>query len=225
MKQDRVVQIGLCSLVAMMCMTTVAWGQARPAAGAPKEGLVKISRMQPPGKTSMVRTPEFNASAHGLAQRVNRRPREWAVFEVRYDTSEKWMDELRFEYHVMTKGKHEESGADAFSYYTTSTRYINVPKGSHMSCVVLPPSLVERYGEPVAVAVEVTDKDGAVVASESLPAPELRNSLSKEWWRDGKIMDAVDRAGEPLVHKREGLLDRSKSPFALINLDDYEVVQ
>ncbi len=59
-------------------------------------------------------------------------------------------------------------------------------------------------------------KDGTVLASES-PAGGM--SLPKEWWKDSKVLD------NPSVTRRTGLVDRSKTPFALINPDDYEVVQ
>lgn len=114
----------------------------------------------------------------------------------------------------MTKGKDDE-GKDAFSYYTTAIRYIDIPKGEHMSCVSIPPSLVERYGEPVAVALEITGKDGKVLDSKS----EAILQLPKEWWKDSNVLD------KPQVSRRNGMVDRSKTPFALINADDYEVVQ
>ena len=191
-------------------------GPAGTARGAnEKADQVKISRLAPPGKTSVVRTPEFNYNVQNTMAKLSKKPREWALFEVKYETSSKWTDELKFEYHVMTKGKNDE-GKEAFSYYTAVVRYVDIPKGEHMSSVAIAPSLVERHGEPVAVALEVTGKDGTVLASES-PAGGM--ALPKEWWKDSKVLDS------PNVTRRNGLIDRSKTPFALINPDDYEVVQ
>lgn len=183
--------------------------------GGEKEAKVSIRRMPPPGKTAMVRTPEFNYNVQNTMPKVSKKPREWALFEVKYETDAKWMDELSFNYYVMTKGKNDE-GKDAFSFYTATIRYVDVPKGEHMSCVAIPPSLVERYGEPVVLALEVTGKDGTVLASES-PAGGM--TMPKEWWKDSKVLD------NPSVTRRTGLVDRSKTPFALVNADDYEVVQ
>ena len=190
-------------------------GQAgQPAArGAKREG-VEITRMPPPDKTAMVRTPEFNVNVQNTMPKVTRKPREWALFEVKYESDAKWADELAFSYHVMTKGKNDE-GKDAFSYYTLTLRYLDVPKGEHMSCVAIPPSQIERYGEPVAVALEIVNKDGKVMDSKS----ESMMPLPKEWWKDSKVLD------NPQLTRRNGLVDRSKTPFALINADDYEVVQ
>lgn len=183
--------------------------------GSEKEDKVEIKRFPPPNKTSMIRTPEFNANVTGGQPKISRRPREWALFEVKYATAAKWTDELAFTYHVMTKGK-DDDGKDVYGYYTLTIRYINIPKGDHMSCVALPPSMVERYGEPVSLALEVVGKDGTVLASQSettIPYP------SKEWWKDPQVLD------KPIVVRRTGLMDRSKTPFALVNADDYEVVQ
>lgn len=178
---------------------------------------VSIKRMPPPNKTAMVRTPEYGVNTQNTMPKVSKKQREWALFEVKYETEAKWMDELTFVYHVMTKGKSEE-GKDAFSYYTTTVRYVDIPKGEHMSCVAIPPSLVERYGEPVAIALEVTGKDGTVLDSQT---QSLLSFPSKEWWTDTKVMD---NQNVPVI-RRNGMVDRSKTPFALINTDDYEVVQ
>lgn len=190
----------------------------QPKAGGEKDekaDKVELKRFPKPGKTAMVRTPEFNASAVGGQAKISKRPREWALFEIQYSTAAKWLDELSFTYHVMTKGKDEE-GKDAYSYYTITLRYVNIPKGDHMSCVALPPSMVERYGEPISLALEVVGKDGTVLASQS---ESNINYPTKEWWKDSNVLD------RPQVTRRAGLLDRSKTPFALINADDYEVVQ
>jgi hypothetical protein len=183
--------------------------------GDKKDDKVEIKRFPKPNKTSMVRTPEYSTSAVGGQAKISKRPREWALFEIHYATAAKWMDELSFTYHVMTKGKDEE-GKEAYSYYTLTLRYVNIPKGDHMSSVALPPSMVERYGEPISLALEIVGKDGTVLASQS---ESIINYPTKEWWKDPNVLD------KPQVSRRTGgLLDRSKTPFALINADDYEVV-
>jgi hypothetical protein len=182
--------------------------------GDKKEDKVEIKRFPKPNKTSMVRTPEFNAAAVGGQAKISKRPREWALFEIHYATAAKWTDELSFTYHVMTKGKDDE-GKEAYSYYTLTLRYVNIPKGDHMSSVALPPSMVERYGEPISLALEIVGKDGTVLASQS---ESIINYPTKEWWKDSNVLD------KPQVSRRSGLMDRSKTPFALINADDYEVV-
>lgn len=191
-----------------------AAGQPASARGGERGETVEIRRMPPPNKTAMVRTPEFSYNVQNTMPKVSKKPREWALFEVKYESSAKWTDELTFNFHVMTKGKNDE-GKEVFSYYTSTLRYIDIAKGEHMSCVAIPPSLVERYGEPVAVALEISNKEGKVMDSKS----EVIIPLPKEWWKDSKVLD------NPTVTRRNGMVDRSKTPFALVNVDDYEVVQ
>lgn len=215
---------GMACALALMVVGS-AWAQTgrlgqRPAAGPAAGGAqvvesVKISRFPAPNKAAMVRTPEFNVNVQNTMPKVTRKPREWALFEIKYETGARWTDELSFNYFVMTKGKNDE-GKDAFSFYSATVRYVDVPKGDHMSCVAIPPSLIERYGEPVSVALEIVGKDGKILdgkAETLVPYP------SKEWWKDSAVLD------NPSVTRRNGLVDRSKTPFALINIDDYEVVQ
>lgn len=209
----------ICSVLAFLCMGSELLGQTRrassPAASSKKEkNRIRIERMPPPNKTAMIRTPEYNVSVQNTMSPVNRKPREWALFEVKYSTSLKWTDELTFTYYVMTKGE-DDDGNEIYNFYTTSVHYIDIPKGDHMSCTAIAPSQIERYGKPVAIALEIVDKDGEIAASES------RTSIKfpEEWWKSSVVLDS------PKVKKRQGLVDRSKTPFALINIDDYEVVQ
>jgi hypothetical protein len=209
----------LCALFTMVFVGMEAFGQLRRAQAAPsakqEKNNIKIERMPPPNKTAMIRTPEFNARVQNTMPPVTRKPREWALFEVKYSTSATWTDELTFNYYVMTQGK-DDKGDEIFNFYTTTVRYIDIPKGDHMSCVAIAPSQIERYGAPVSLALEIIDKEGEVADRKSestIPFP------NEEWWKDSTVLD------NPKVKRREGLVDRSKTPFALINIDDYEVVQ
>lgn len=190
-------------------------GAGADEGGSVEEGKVEINRFPTPGKAGMIKVPEFQANVAGMQSPIGGRKREWALFEVKYSTGAKWTDELAFTYHVLCKGRDEKTKAEAFSYYTATIRYADVPKGPHMSCAVLPPNLVERYGEPVAVALEIMGKS-EVLASQHA---ESGMTLPKEWWKDSKVMD------DKRLTRRNGLVDKSKTPFALINLNDYEVVQ
>ena len=209
-----------CAVVTLLFVGGDLYGQTRRRLSTPsatkKSGTdrIKIERMPPPNKTSVIRTPEYDVNVQNTMPKVTRKPREWALFEIKYSTSAKWTDELTFNYHVMTQGEDEE-GNEIYNYYTTTVRYIDIPKGDHMSCVAIPPSQVERYGKPVALALEIVDKEGEIRDSQS----EITINLPKEWWKSSKVLDNAK------VKRRSGLIDRSKTPFALINIDDYEVVQ
>ena len=114
-----------------------------------------------------------------------------------------------------------------YSYYTVTVRYVNIPKGSHAASVVLPPSVLERYGEPAAIAVLISNKEGDVLDVQNEGADAVvGKKLADKWWENAdQVMSAKDAKGTPLIARRQGLLDRSKTIFALINPDDYEMVQ
>jgi hypothetical protein len=197
-----------------------AWAQggARPAGnGAP--GLVAAAekklaiRHMPRLNKVKQPTPQYSTSA---SRTSTGRPREWGVFEITYLTFPEWMDEVVVTYHLMA----ERRGADAkkaYSLYQTTVRYADVPKGEHTACVVLPPAALLRYGDQfIGLAVEFTAADGSLLAVQNEVAGTV---LPVDWWKKPDVTESKT------VVKREGLVDRSKTPFALVNMDDYEVVK
>lgn len=186
---------------------------ARAAAGDEvEEGKVKLARLPQP-RSSLIDAPEYNFNAKAPSRLSKNR--QWALFEVEYQTSDKWMDNLAFTYHVILQGKDEETGKQVYNYFTTTIRYSDVPKGKHRSAAAIPPGQVERYGTPYALAVEVMGKGAEPLAV------EYSGSISiKEWWKNDKVMSNPNVK----VERRNGLIDRSKTPFALINPTDYEWV-
>ena len=45
-----------------------------------------------------------------------------------------------------------------------------------------------------------------------------------KFWEDTDIMDRKGRDDKPLIERRQGLKDRSKTIWGLVNPNDYEVV-
>ena len=43
-----------------------------------------------------------------------------------------------------------------------------------------------------------------------------------KFWEDDKIMNATGADGKPMIERRQGLVDRSKTIWALVNPNDYE---
>jgi hypothetical protein len=175
----------------------------------PTQQILRIRRMPRLGRGLLERTPVFNATGSSAA----RRPREWVHFAVSVDTAPEWIDELTFTYHVIT----QIQGETQFSLYQTTVRYADIPRGQdHQSSVFLLPSATERFGVPIAMAVEIAH-GGEVVAADSVSSLA---ALEGEWWKNPRVTDS------PNVVKRDGyLLDRSRTPFALINWDEYLVVR
>ena len=57
-------------------------------------------------------------------------------------------------------------------------------------------------------------------------AEAVGKKLAEKWWDNAdQVMSAKDGKGTPLIARRQGLVDRSKTIFALVNPDDYEMVQ
>ena len=80
--------------------------------------------------------------------------------------------------------------------------------------VVMLPVAFERFGLPIGFAVQIF-RDGDIIAESGMGAGSL--SSQKKWWSESKIIESQN------VQKREGyLLERSKSPFALVDIDSYE---
>jgi hypothetical protein len=93
-------------------------------------------------------------------------------------------------------------------------KYIDIEKGrEHLSSVYLRPSTLKRYGAVVASAVEIS-YEGRVVAEKA----ESEIPMLDRWWTKSEVIENKD------VTVRDGyLLDKAQTPFALVNVDDYEV--
>jgi hypothetical protein len=191
-------------------------GVAAVSARAP-DLAVRIRRMPKLSRTVQQRSPEFI----GTSSRVSRaRVREWALFEVTYETAAEWSDEIVFTYYVLAERRSVDAKAREYSLYQTTIRYSDVSRGEHISCAVLPPAAIQRYGDPVALAVEIAAPDGTVLATDSVTDNKDGKVLPPDWWRKPEVTESKS------VVRRDGyLVDRSKTPFALVNIDDYEVVK
>ena len=199
-----------------------------------KDARVQITRKAQVRSSSLLNAPSASGSTN--LGRVFKKPRQWIVPELEYQTAAEWQDELMFTWHILLDSKaakmpdrpsKDKEPVPRYSYYTASVRYINVPKGSHAASVVLPPSVLERYGEPAAIAVVITNKEGDILDGQNEGAEAVvGKKLAEKWWDNAdQVMSAKDGKGIPLIARRQGLVDRSKTIFALINPDDYEMVQ
>ena len=232
-------------IVTLMAMVTLAAGAQgrrsstrRGAVGADggaavaqgKDARVLITRKASLGSACLQSAPTANGTSY--LGKVFKKPRQWIVPELEYQTAADWQDELTVTWHVLLDSKNakqrdkvtkDKEPVPQYSYYTASVRYLNVPKGSHAASVVLPPSVLERYGEPAIISVRITNKEGDTLDGQDEGASNLK--MPDEWWSNDQVFSAKDKKGTPLIARRQGLLDRSKTIFALINPDDYEMVQ
>jgi hypothetical protein len=182
--------------------------QARPAVSAEKS--LKIKEFMGVGRRGLTKTPEYKSNVNrGAGQ-----PKEWAKIAVPYETYAEWLDEVTFEFWVLSLVK--EDGQNAYSLYKATVRYADVAEGgNHLCTMFLRPAAIERFGMVAAAAVEVSI--GGTVVDE---ASESEIDVPEKWWRNPKVVESAQ------VKVREGyLLERSESPWALINIDDYEVIR
>lgn len=216
---------------AIAALALAAGGFAAPekAKGKAAEKADKVTIQQFPklGRQSTLDAPGLSGgSTIGVAW--TGKPRKWIVLETKYDTTAKWTDQLTFTWHVLletatatSKDKDDREKMAPYSYFTQTVTYYNIPRGSHAASVCLPPSYLERFGEARVVGITIADKNGEVVEGDTESAVKAIKPHTK-FWEDPKIMDAKDKAGEPLIERRQGLLDRAKTIWALVNPNDYE---
>ena len=160
---------------------------------------------------NMVKTPEYKTSINRGIKPVQ----SWYMIKLVYDTAPEWIDELTIRYYAMTEKK--EKGKKNFSIFKTAVRYSDIEMGMrHMGVAYLHPKAMARYGDVVAVAVEVIYK-GQVIQEASDVAG---GGIPKDWWKNNAVTSSKS------VTVRDGyLLSRADSPFAFVNYDDYEFIK
>lgn len=225
-REEYIVKGTLACIALVLALTEIsAWAQLRsprssrlsrggpePAVEAVSGQAVQIRNLGGLGRSSLVRTPEYKTSHPPSSARAG----EWAEIVVEYDTAPEWLDEATFSYYVMALSK--EGGEKAYSLYRLTVRYVDIERGrSHRSAVYLHPNTIKRYGDVVAVAVEIStggtlmDVDSDVDKGVKLP---------EKWWQDPNVLNSDS------VTVREGyLMNRWQTPFAYVNFDDFEVTR
>ncbi|MBR0057036.1 MAG: hypothetical protein IJP66_06875 [Kiritimatiellae bacterium] len=188
-----------------LAQTRAATRAPGAAAGKP-EDLLKVKSITKPGASCLVPSPVFDGKVRSPGRNSSAK-KKWAQFEVEYTTKAEWTDAITFTFHVMSMDDEKTP-----HYYSTSVTYLDVAKGDHGACVMLPPSAVLRYGTPMAYGVEI-EIDGKTVASGG--EGQWKDT---QWWTK---LDAVKK-----LERHSGQLqDRSKTPFGLTFIDEYEAVR
>ena len=178
------------------------------------------------GQQNLQFAPNINGQ-----QAVFKKPRRWIVLNMSYTTfgtdTSKFLEQLTFTWHVLldsktaTENKGNKEKIAPYSYFTTTTTYFNIPAGTHAASVCLAPSYLERYGEPKAIGVEISNENGDVLVRGTVS--EVKGIPSNtDFWAEPKIMDAKTADGKPMIERRQGLVDRSKTIWSLVFPNDYE---
>lgn len=210
-------------------------GRGQPAAAAAAadglRGKVMIDRYPRLGSSCLLSAPSLQGGS-SIGQCYTK-PRQWIVLETKYTTTPKTIDRLIFTWHVVldtskstNKDKEGRAKLAPYSYFTQTTTYVNIPQGSHAASVCLHPSYLETFGEPVAVTVLVSDSEGTILSGDTVTTMEkfFKKTKGHKFWEDSEIMNAKQGGGEPMIEQRQGLQERSKTIWALVNPNDYEMV-
>ena len=190
-----------------------------------KEAKILVDQMPKVGQSCCLPAPGIQgASLIGVCYQ---KPRRWIVIETKYTTYARFLDQLTFNWHVLLESKSAKEnkgnkmGLAPYSYFNCTTTYFNIPQGSHAACVCLPPSYLELYGEPKVIGFTISNQNGDVLAGDMVSEVKGIKSGTK-FWEDDKIMNATGADGKPMIERRQGLVDRSKTIWALVNPNDYE---
>ena len=189
-----------------------------------KDAKVTIQQMPKTGQSCCLGAPSIQGAT--MIGQCYTKPRSWIVIETKYTTYAKFLDQLTFTWHVLLdsktakENKGNKMGLPKYSYFNTSVSYFNIPQGSHAACVCLPPSYLELYGEPKAIGLVISNQNGDILAGETVS--EVKGiKAGSQFWDDQNIMNAMD-GDKPMIERRQGLVDRSKTIWALVNPNDYE---
>ncbi len=197
----------------LLCLLTgSAFGQATAERKLAPEEQIRVRRFIGTGPRARAATPIYQTNAGGGVKRAQ----DWHVVSVTYDTAPAWMDDLLVQFHVLTMIQEPHTRRNLYSLYKKTVRYVDIEQGrDHRAMAFLRPAAMKRYGNVVASAAVLT-VEGKVVDEQS----ETAIDLPEFWWRNPLVVDS------PALTIREGyLLNRMESPWALINPDDYEVIQ
>ena len=190
-----------------------------------KEAKVNIDQMPKTGSSCCLPAPSLQGAS--MVGQCYTKPRKWIVIETKYTTYAQFLDQLTFNWHVLLdvqyakENKGNKMKLAKYSYFNATTTYFNIPQGSHAACVCLPPSYLELYGEPKAIGFTISNQNGDILGGGTMSEiPGIKNDT--QFWDDQAIMNATGKDGKPLVERRQGLVDRAKTIWALVNPNDYE---
>lgn len=198
---------------------------------------VKIERFPVLGRQATLSAPSLSGEST-IGSNLFAKPRKWIVLEAKYSTMDRIIDRLTFTWHVLldtstatTKDKAALAKRAPYSYFSQTVTYANIPKGTHAASVCLHPSYLEQYGEPKAVGLVITDANGKVLdgdcESEIKGIASHPKTIDMAFWNNDEIMNKKNpksESGDLMIERRQGLQDRSKTIWALVNPNDYELV-
>jgi len=169
-----------------------------PASAQPAQGKSPVTVKKIDGLN--VETPVYSVKGYSSAGS----PKKWFRVFAEYDSEPDWIDELNFTFYVLVKGKTKD--VPPASLFKGEVTQVHVAAGNrHFVDMFIHPNILERFGEVAQVAYELR-VGGRLIARGGKPEP------SQAWWNNFSPVDGI-------------LLDRSKTPFALVEIDEQEIVK
>lgn len=198
-------RLGLCVVLAMVFGSARVEAQTRARPEGRGAAVLRIHQLTGYGPRSLMRSPD---SSGGGSR--NRNVREWVEMTVQYDTDPEWLDEVAFTFYALLKNR----ATGDYSLLKGVVTYMDVARGrAHQGVAYIRPNALARLGDVVGVAVEAQVK-GEVVSSYSEGKLGPNVKLPQDWWLNPK-----------LAPKEGYIVDKSRTPFALVNFDDYEATK
>ena len=160
----------------------------------------------------------------------------WGLFEYSFETKAYWTDNMTATFYVLLdaeeviKKKEVPEDTPRFSFLQLALRYSDIPKGKdHKIAAVLLPVALERFGKPIGIGVEVTVGDTPVYVDDKNVDGVLLTALQKlaqsnpggklpKWW---EYVNANATIQSRMTRRNDYLVDRSKTPFSVVAIDDY----
>ena len=210
--------------------------QQRPAAApqpinwalAVPESSFKGPKIRQDG-TWKVRTPRIYGNSQSKEQ-------NWGLFEYSFETKAYWTDNMTATFYVLLdaeeviRKKEVPEDTPRFSYMQLALRYSDIPKGKdHKIAAVLLPVALERFGKPIGIGLEVSVGDTVVYVDDKNVDGVLVTALQKvaqanpggklpKWW---EYVNANAMIQSKMARRNDYLVDRSKTPFSVVAIDDY----
>ena len=174
-----------------------------------------------PGDVKILKLTDFNdyrQKAKSITGKTSQKSRIWGVFDVTFQTVPQWIDSMTITYTVILLNPKPDpkKNEKPMTLMQTTVEYADVAQDrEHKAGAVVLPAALLRLGEPLGFAVSIS-VGGKEVASQGVGKGPLQSH--KEWWKDSAILD------HPNVQRRDAyMMDRMKSPFQLVDPDDYEL--
>jgi uncharacterized protein (UPF0212 family) len=156
-------------------------------------------------QTKEVETPEFDVRNFQTERADDR----WFEISVDYETVVDWVDEIEFVFYMFADTNIRETPK---MLLTHSLSYVDIEKGTHKCSIYMHPNTFKRYIDDVQfVGVELRYK-GRPVRWTS----DKSNMADSQWWEQAR------QQFPPVAGK---LMAREHSPFALINIGEYEQIK